>query len=217
MTIRVLGICGSPVKDSNTEKMLHAALESIQAPDVETETVNLGGKTIQDCIHCNWCLLKQTDGQFCSLEDDMADIYPRILAADGLLLATPVYMARLSGLMAAFLDRLRALDYGKKASRSLKHKVGGGIAVSWYRNAGIETTLTTLHWAFLTWQMIVASPGSMSTFGGAGYGSLNGTGQFDPKERHYVLKDEFGLETARATAASLVELAKIIQRGKQAE
>ena len=211
--VQILGICSSPVKDSNTERILKEALDSIQADDVHTELVTLNGKTIQHCVHCNWCLLKQEERKYCSIKDYMVALYPKILAADGLLLATPVYLARLSGIMAAMLDRLRALDYGKRTSGCLKHKVGAGIAVSWYRNAGIETTLSSLHWAFLTWQMIIASPGSISTFGGAAVSSLGGTGEFDPKDKHQVLKDEHGLETARATAANMVELAKIVKVG----
>jgi multimeric flavodoxin WrbA len=213
--INILGISSSPVNDSNTECILKEALDSIRADGVNTELVAFSGKIIQDCIHCNYCLLKQEDGKYCSIEDDMAELYPKIIAADGLLLATPVYIARLSGRMAAMLDRMRALDYGKRMKGCLKHKVGAGIAVSWYRNSGIETTLTSLHWAFLTWQMIIATPGSMSSFGGAAVSSLGGTGKFDIKDKHQVLKDAYGLETARATAASLVELVKIVQKGKQ--
>ena len=175
--VKILGICSSPVKDSNTERILKETLDSVKADDVHTELVTLKGKTIQDCVQCNWCLLKQEEGRYCSIEDDMVELYPKIIAADGLLLATPVYLARLSGLMAAMLDRMRALDYGKRTNGCLKHKVGAGIAVSWYRNSGIETTLSSLHWAFLTWQMIIASPGSMSTFGGAALSSLGGTGK----------------------------------------
>jgi multimeric flavodoxin WrbA len=212
--IHVLGISGSPVQDSNTERILSVALDSIKAGDVHTDMFTLDGKTINDCIHCNWCLLKQQPDKFCALEDDMQGLYTKILESDALLLATPVYIARLSGHLAAVLDRMRALDYGKHVSGCLKHKVGAGIAVSWYRNSGIETTLTSLHWAFLTWQMVIAVPGSLSTFGGAGLSSLGGTGKFDPSDRHQVLKDAYGLESARATAASLVELARIIQRGK---
>ncbi len=156
--VRILGICSSPVKNSYTECILKEALNSLQADDVRTELVTLNGKTIQDCVQCNWCLLKQEEGRYCSVEDDMTELYPKIIDADGLLLATPVYLARLSGTMAVMLDRMRALDYGRWAGGCLKHKVGAGIAVSWYRNSGIETTLSSLHWAFLTWQMIIASP-----------------------------------------------------------
>jgi hypothetical protein len=73
----------------------------------------------------------------------------------------------------------------------------------------------TLHWAFMTWQMVIATPGSMATFGGGGVTSLGGTGEFDPKDKHQVLKDSFGLDTAKATAASLLELTEIVKKGKE--
>ncbi len=213
--VQVLGICSSPVKDSNTECILKETLDSVKADDVHTKLVTLKGKTIQDCVQCNWCLLKQEKGKYCSIEDDMGELYPKIIAADGLLLATPVYLARLSGLMAAMLDRMRALDYGKRMSNCLKHKVGAGIAVSWYRNSGVETTLSSLHWAFISWQMIIASPGTMSTFGGAAHSSLGGTGKFDPKDKHQVLKDEHGMETDRATAAKMEKIEKKKKKKKK--
>ncbi len=83
--IQILGICSSPVKDSNTESILRETLNSVQADDVQAELVTLNGKTIRDCVQCNWCLLKQKEGNFCSIEDDMVELYPKIIAADGLL------------------------------------------------------------------------------------------------------------------------------------
>lgn len=53
------------------------------------------------------------------------------------------------------------------------------------------------------------------TFGGAGLSGLQGTGEFDPKDRHQVLKDEYGLKTARETARGMLEPAQIIEAGKQ--
>ena len=46
--------------------------------------------------------------------------------------------------------------------------------------------------------------------------ALAGTGGFDPKDKHQVLKDEHGLKGARATAKSMLELARIMQAGKRA-
>ncbi len=83
--IKIVGICGSPVKDSNTEIILKETLNSIEADDVHTELVTLNGKTIRDCVQCNWCLLKQEEGRYCYIEDYMVELYPKIITADGLL------------------------------------------------------------------------------------------------------------------------------------
>ncbi len=212
--IKIIGICGSPVADSNTELILKEALKSIEQEGVHTEIVTLHDKSIEDCRHCNWCMAKQVEGQFCMVKDDMQPLYPKVIESDALLVASPVYLARLSGHVAAFLDRIRCIHYGKYYAGGMKHKVGSGIALSWFRNSGIETTLTSIHWAFLTYQMVIGVPGSVSTFGGAAFTSLGGTGAFDPADKHQVLKDEYGLKTAKATAKSMLELARIIKSGK---
>jgi multimeric flavodoxin WrbA len=214
--IRVLGICGSPVKNSNAELILKEALKAIEQEDVRTEFFGVHGKSIKDCIQCNWCMAKQSKEKFCAIQDDLLELFPKVVEADALLVSSPVYLARMSGHLASVLDRLRCIHYGNYWAGGMKHKVGAAIAVSWFRNSGIETTLTSMHWAFLTYRMIIAVPGSLSTFGGAGLTSLSGTGAFDVNDKHQVLKDEYGLNTARATAISMVELAKIIKAGKRA-
>lgn len=213
--INIVGICGSPIKDSNTETLLKEALKALEQDDVQSELFTLHGKKIEDCRQCNWCMAKQSAEEFCLVKDDLREIYPKVVAADALLVASPVYLGRMSGYLAATLDRLRCIHYGKYYAGGMKHKVGAALAVSWYRNSGLETTLNTIHWAFMTYTMVIAVPGSMSTFGGVGLSSLAGEGGFDPKDKRQVLKDEYGLKTARATAESMLELARIIKRGKQ--
>lgn len=212
--IKVLGICASPIKDSNTELLLNEALTSVQSADIETETISLRELEIQDCCQCNWCSTHQTADTLCRIRDDMADIYHRILGADAILVASPVYLARMPGRLASLLDRLRCTLYGKVYRGALKHKIGAGLAVSWYRNSGIETTLTTLHWAFLAFQMIVAVPGTLSIFGGGAVSSIGGSGEDDPDDKHLVARDRHGLRTARATAKEMIELARIMKKGE---
>jgi multimeric flavodoxin WrbA len=213
--IHIVGICGSPIKDSNTEVLLKEALKAIERSDVKIDVFSLYGKKIEDCRQCNWCLGKQSEEKYCAVQDDLVELYPLVEKADALMVASPVYLGRLSGHLASVLDRLRCLHYGKHYAGGMKHKVGAAIAVSWFRNSGLETTLTSIHWAFLTYQMLIAVPGSISTFGGAGLSSLSGTGGFDPKDKHQVLKDEHGLKGAVATAKSLLELTELIKAGKK--
>lgn len=213
--INILGICGSPVKDSNTKLILKEALKAVEQEGVQSEIFDVHDKKIQDCRHCNWCMGKQGENDYCILKDDMEELYPKVLKADALMVASPVYLARLSGHVASVLDRIRCIHYGKYYAGGMKHKTGAAIAVSWFRNSGIETTISSIHWAFLTYQMVIAVPGSISTFGGAGLSSLSGTGDFDPKDKHQILKDAYGIKTAKATAESMLELARIIKRGKE--
>ena len=214
--IKLLAICGSPVKDSNLLHLMREGLKEADREGVEYELFDMHGKKAQGCIHCNWCMAKQKAGSYCAVEDDLTGLYPKILEADGLLIGSPVYLGRLSGHLASLLDRTRCLHYGREYAGAMKHKAGAAMAVSWYRNSGLETTLSTIHWAFLTYQMVVAVPGSLSTFGGAGLTSLDGTGGFDPKDKHQIFQDAHGIDTARATVKSLIELTEIIKAGKAA-
>jgi multimeric flavodoxin WrbA len=216
MKIKILGVCGSPVKGGNTELFLEEALKAArEIRDVETEAVLLSQKDINDCQHCNWCLRGQGEGQFCKQKDDMSEIYPLLLEADGLLLASPVYISRLSGRLASFLDRLRVFVFGNYYRGMLKDKVGGSLAVGWSRHGGLETTLLSINYAF--WQMgMLHAPEHGRFLGATGVTGPSGSGEFTPSDRHQVLKDEFGLNSARQLAKRVVELIEIIKLGKAA-
>ena len=214
MEIKVLGICGSPVRGGNTEVFLREALkESGGVADVETEFVSLAGKEIKDCRHCNWCIKKQEIGKFCAQQDDMTDIYPKVLQADAILLASPAYIGRMSGYMACFTDRLRAFTFGNVYRGKLENKVGGALAVGWLRHGGLETTLLTLVYVFMGFGMIPVSPphGLGAPYGAVGLSSKDGTGSFDPKDRLGVLQDEPGLKGARALGKRVAEISGIFK------
>ena len=216
MEIKILGICGSPIKQGNTETFLEATLKAAkEMGGVTTEAVSLSGKDISDCQHCNWCLNSQKPGHFCKQNDDMNGIYPLLVAADGLILASPVYFARLSGRMACFIDRLRAFAYGNYYHGQLRGKVGGALAVGWNRHGGVETTLLSLNLAFSSLGMITVHERGTS-LGAGGVSSLSGTGKFTPDDKLAVLKDEYGLRSARRLARRMVELIRISKVGKEA-
>lgn len=217
MTVKILGISGSPIKGGNTDVFLQEALKAAEAVgDVETEFISLAGMDIRDCIHVNWCVTNQTDTQFCHQEDDMRFLYPKVVAADGLFLATPVYIGRMTGPMANFLDRLRVLVHGNKHGGKLRGKVGAAFAVIWYRHGGMETALLSLVQAFMIFEMLPVGAGMPSLFGGAGVASQHGTGKFDPADYHEVLKDTYGLRTARHVAQKAAELCQVLKAGRAA-
>ncbi|MBI2859288.1 MAG: flavodoxin family protein [Chloroflexi bacterium] len=211
MTTRVLGISASPIVNGNTEAFLREALAAAAAmEDVSIEAVSLAKMDIKDCIHCNFCLRKQSEGRFCSQQDDMSALYPRVLAADVLMLASPAYMGRQSGRLACFLDRLRVFTFGNVYRGKLKDKVGAAFVVSWLRNYGGETTAQSIVQFFLAMTMLPVGPphGFGSMYGAVGLSSEHGEGAFDRDDRHGVLKDSYGLEGARRLAVRAVETGK---------
>jgi multimeric flavodoxin WrbA len=103
--MKVLGICGSPRK-GNTEWMLRKLLEAVAGAGVDTELVLLRRQNIRGCDGCLSCEAggREREG-LCRIEDDMREMRPRVVEADGLALGTPVYFEMLSGLLKSFMDR----------------------------------------------------------------------------------------------------------------
>lgn len=218
MEIKILGICGSPIEGGNTEVFLREALKAAQEMGgVSAEVISLAGKKIEDCRHCNWCITKQVEGRACAINDDMQEIYPKLLEADALLIATPTYFTRLSGYTATFIDRFRCILMGRHYRGSLTDKVVGALTVLWWRNFGAETALLSIISAFMAANMVVVGSGEgVCQFGAVGLTSEHGTGKFDPTDKLGVLKDERGIKSAHAQARRIVEVARIVKAGKEA-
>jgi multimeric flavodoxin WrbA len=197
--MKVLGIHSSPFKEGNTAFLLDLALEeAAKSEGVTTQAVALAGLVIGDCRHCNWCIAQQTPEKLCSIEDDASAVLHKIRACDVLVLASPVYFGRLSGSMACLIDRTRCFVFGKSGRLALKGKVGVALAVGWSRNFGLETTLASMHNAFLMHEMWTPSCHAA----GALYGAAVVSGQRD-ENMHYkreklgVKDDREGLHSTR--------------------
>jgi multimeric flavodoxin WrbA len=166
--MNVLGICFSPRKDGNSEILLKEALKGSQECSAKTEFLSLRRKKIEPCIAC----LKCTKNGVCAQEDDMQDLYPKLLKADGLIFASPVYFYSLSGIGKNFLDRTYAL---RSPELRLMNKVGAAITVA--SSSGNISAVHTLNMFFLTNHM-------HSTDYVSGYASNKGTIK---KHRHAML------------------------------
>ena len=213
--IKILGISGSRVKNGNMEALLTEAFSQIHKhPQLESELIYLAGKEINPCNHCNWCIKSQTKEKYCTQDDDMSEIYPKLLEADGIIIASPAHFGRLSGLMADLIDRSRAFIHGKVYKLPLKNKIGGAMALAFFRGGGIETTLSSINLFFFVHQMIVANSG-LYQLGAGAYTSPHGEGRFQKAPRHVVLEDEFGVLSARRLVDRVAELARIVKAGQK--
>lgn len=107
--MKIIGVCGSPRK-GNTEWMLTRLFEELKRGGAETEVLLLRKMDVKMCRGCLACEKggRQRRGD-CVIKDDMASVYPKLLAADVIVLATPGYMGMLSGLLKNFLDRTCAI------------------------------------------------------------------------------------------------------------
>ena len=209
--IRIVAISGSPIRDGNTAALTEEALRSIEGhPDVQLQIFHLAERNIAGCRHCNWCVKNQTPDQFCAVQDGMASIYPALVEADVILLATPVHLGRMSGIMANMIDRLRAFAYGNLHRGRLRDKVGAALIVGFLRHGGLEMTLSLLNATFALFHMIPVGRGGLAL------SSLDGTGKVIHGIRHMVLQDSLGIASAREVVHRAVEIAQILKAGKEA-
>ncbi len=103
--MKVLGIFGSPRKGGNTELLLEEALRGAASEGAEVERLRL---TDYNIIPCKECLACYKDGN-CIILDDMAEIYPRLLEADIIILASPIFFYGVTAWAKALIDRCQAL------------------------------------------------------------------------------------------------------------
>jgi len=103
--MKILAINGSPRgKKSNTDRILQPFLEGAREAGAETETVYLKDKTINPCIGCFTCWTK-TPGVCIHKNDDMPALLEKLIEADIVVYATPLYVFTVTAQMKAFMDR----------------------------------------------------------------------------------------------------------------
>ncbi len=213
MTYRIVGISGSPVKKGNVYYLLNSILDEAKDKGHHADVINLSEYTIKNCIHCNFCLNKQKDGRYCSLNDDAQSLFEKLETADIIVLSSPVYFMRTSGITATFLDRLRVFIFGNIAGGKLRNKIGISAAVSWIRHGGMEMTHLSHLSAFMTLDMIPATDhASVCPMGASAVSSLHGEGAFDADVRIGVKEDTAGIKSGKAMLKRALELAELVLR-----
>ncbi len=105
--MKIAAFNGSPRKNWNTATLLNKALEGAASQGAETELIHLYDLKYKGCISCFAC--KTKDGSSygkCPVQDDLAPVFKKIEEADAIILGSPLYLGRVTGEMASFLDRL---------------------------------------------------------------------------------------------------------------
>jgi multimeric flavodoxin WrbA len=121
MAKQILILEGSPRKKGNSSTLADQAANGAREAGAEVESVYLQGLNIAPCNGCDACL----QNGICVINDGMQDLYPKLAAADGLILATPIYMYTFTAQLKICLDRWYALWNGN--NRFLKGKQVGII------------------------------------------------------------------------------------------
>lgn len=102
---KVLIISSSLRKNSNSEMLADAFAKGAAEAGHEVEKVSLAGKNI---AFCKGCLACQKTGR-CVIDDDANAITEKILHADVLAFATPIYYYEMSGQLKTMLDRANSM------------------------------------------------------------------------------------------------------------
>lgn len=188
--MKVLVLNGSPRKDGNTSIALRELTEVLKKEGLETEEIRLGNQDIRGCIACESC---SGTGK-CAFDDIVNEIAPKFEAADGLVVASPVYYASANATLIACLDRL---FYSTGFDKTMK--VGAAIAVA--RRGGCSATFDELNKYFTISGMPVASSQYWNSVHGCEKGEAG--------------QDQEGLQTVRTLARNMAFLIKSIALGKE--
>ena len=124
----VLLFSGSPRKGGNSDLMADSFLAGAEDAGAVVEKIRLYKRDIGPCIECGGC---DRQGQ-CVLEDDMVDIYPKILDADIVAVSSPIFFYNITSRTQALVERSQALWVRKYVlkQKSPSGKVRRGVFLS---------------------------------------------------------------------------------------
>jgi hypothetical protein len=115
---KVIALYGSPRRGGNTDELLDRFIEGLRDCGrfsnggliLDVEKIIVSNLKISPCRECRHCSL---DGE-CIVNDEMQQIYPKMMECDLLIIASPVFFTSVSGHLKVFIDRFQrfwALKY----------------------------------------------------------------------------------------------------------
>lgn len=188
--LKVLMLNGSPHANGNTAVALREMEKVFKENDVAFETVLVGDKAVRGCAACNGC---RKTGK-CVFDDVVNELAPKFEAADGLVVASPVYYASANATLIACMDRL---FYSTPFDKTMK--VGASVVCA--RRGGCSATFDELNKYFTISGMPVASSQYWNSIHGCTPGEAEQDGE--------------GRQTMRTLARNMTFLMKSIALGKE--
>ena len=187
--MKVIGVNGSPRADGNTYLTIQAFFDELQKEGIETELIHAGDGQISGCVCCRGCA---GSGDCVISDDKLREFSEKLLAADGVFLAAPVYFGTMPGQIKAFLDRF---FFPCTQTGKMRHKVGASAAI--LRRTGGYTTIDDLNRFFFSGEMIPVGHCII-------HGNLTGE----------ILQDREGLHALKRTARNMAWVLKMMQATK---
>ena len=113
MSLKILGVSGSPVPNSNTDRAVKAVLK---ASGLESEFVKLSDITVGPCRACKRCV----EDNICKQEDDFPALASKVLEAKALVIGAYCTYSSLNASTKAFLERLWSMRHQKNLNEGMQ-------------------------------------------------------------------------------------------------
>jgi len=130
---KVVVLNASPRKNFNTAKLLKEAQRGAEISGAEVEYFNLYDFNFKGCYSCFACQRKgSTTEGICAIKDDLKPILEKCLAADAIIIGTPVYFSYPTGIFRSFVERLMFANHTymvDKENGGLKRRLDKTIPV----------------------------------------------------------------------------------------
>lgn len=110
MSAQILGISGSPIKNSNTDRVVK---EVLTASGLQTEFVKLSQLNVRPCIACLGC----KSDNLCKVKDDFPALAAKVRRAGAIVLGGYSPYAAVDGFTKSFLERLFSLRHNNGLNR----------------------------------------------------------------------------------------------------
>jgi multimeric flavodoxin WrbA len=110
MQPQIIGISGSPIKNSNTDRLINAVLES---SGLSSEFIKLSKINVRPCIACLGC----KKDNICKVKDDFPDLAEKVRKADAIVVGGYSPYGAVDGFTKAFLERLFSLRHQNGLNR----------------------------------------------------------------------------------------------------
>lgn len=101
MNKKVLALSASPRRGGNSDLLCDQFIKGSLEAGLSAEKIFLKDKGINYCTGCGVCF----NGKGCSQKDDMGEILEKMVEADVIVMATPVYFYTMNAQMKTLIDR----------------------------------------------------------------------------------------------------------------
>ena len=151
--MKVIAFNGSARKDGNTAILVRTVLTELEQAGIECEFIQLAGRKLSGCIACYKCF--ELMDRKCVIENDNVNEYiGKMLEADGIILASPVYYADLTAGIKALIERSGMV--ARANGELLRRKVGAAM-VAVRRGGAIHAFDSINHWFQINEMIVVGS------------------------------------------------------------